>query len=488
MKNKRFITKIVSIFLVLLYTIPVRAVATASNATSWPYYNKNVEAKAAFVMDANSSKVLYALNPDTKLYPASLAKIMTAIIVLDYADGNYDDLVTFSYNSVTRDIDRKSVTIGASAGDQLSIKDCLYSLLLPSANDAANALAEHVAGSINDFALLMNEKAKNLGLKNTHFVNPSGLHDDNQYTTAHDMAIILQCALSYPIFAQISSSVSYKHAPIRKYKDPDNSNNQVLNTTSILVPGSGYYYNGITAGKTGHTTNAGYNLAASARKHDMNLICVVMGCEKDKTRYQEAKSLFDFHFNNYQSLSIKETDPRFSEPISTISVNDVNLIDSLNITCDEFYHITFPNGSDLSKITSKISYQVDDIYNKYAIGYIEYFLGNEFIGKCTLEGRNIETDDSIYTSHLNLSSQLNDNDNLSEISNNAITNKNSSDALIYKNNNGTIVISQTLVTVVVVIIIMLLIIAFALLMYTYVFNNNNISYNKIKFKIKRKFR
>lgn len=98
-------------------------------------------------------------------YPASLAKIMTAIIVLDNANGNYDDLVTFSYNSVTRDIDRKSVTIGASAGDQLSIKDCLYSLLLPSANDAANALAEHVAGSINDFALLMNEKAKNLGLK-----------------------------------------------------------------------------------------------------------------------------------------------------------------------------------------------------------------------------------------------------------------------------------------------------------------------------------
>ena len=488
MKSKKIIAKFMSIFLVLLYTIPVRAVATSSNATNWPYYNKNVEAKAAFVMDANSSKVLYSLNPDTKLYPASLAKIMTAIIVLDYADGNYDDLVTFSYNAVTRDIDRKSVTIGASAGDQLSIKDCLYSLLLPSANDAANALAEHVAGSINDFALLMNERAKNLGLKNTHFVNPSGLHDDNQYTTAHDMAIILQCALSYPIFAQISSSVSYKHAPIRKYKDPENSNNQVLNTTSILVPGSGYYYNGITAGKTGHTTNAGYNLAASARKHDMNLICVVMGCEKDKSRYQEAKSLFDFHFENYQSLSIKQTDPRFSEPISTISINDVNLIDSLNITCDEFYHITFPNGSDLSKITSKISYQVDDIYNKYAIGYIEYFLENEFIGKCTLEGRNIEAANSIYTSHLNLSSQLNDDDNSSEISNSANTNKNPSDALIYKNSNGSIVISQTLITVVIVIVIMLLIIAIALLMYAYIFNNNNLSYNKIKFKIKRKFR
>lgn len=488
MKSKKIISKIISIILVLLYTFPARAVATSSNATGWPYYDKKVDAKAAFVMDANSSKVLYSLNPDTKLYPASLAKIMTAIIVLDSVGGNYDDLVTFSYNAVTRDIDRKSVTIGASAGDQLSVKDCLYSLLLPSANDAANALAEHVAGSINDFALLMNEKAKNLGLKNTHFVNPSGLHDDNQYTTAHDMAIILQCALNYPIFSQISSSVSYRHAPIRKYKNPENSNNQVLNTTSILVPGSGYYYNGITAGKTGHTTNAGYNIAASARKHDMNLICVVMGCEKDKTRYQEAKSLFDFYFNNYQSLSIKNTDPRFSEPISTISINDVNLIDSLNITCDEFYHITLPNGSDLNKVTSKISYQVDDIYNKYAIGYIEYFLGNEFIGKCTLEGKNIEIADSIYTNHLNLSSQLSNEDNDDEVLNNAAANKTTSNALIYRNSNGNLVISQTLITVIIVIIVLLLIISFGLLLYVYVFSNNNLSYNKIKFKLKRKFR
>lgn len=488
MKSKKIISKIISIILVLLYTFPVRAVATSSNATGWPYYDKKVDAKAAFVMDANSSKVLYSLNPDTKLYPASLAKIMTAIIVLDSVGGNYDDLVTFSYNAVTRDIDRKSVTIGASAGDQLSVKDCLYSLLLPSANDAANALAEHVAGSINDFALLMNEKAKNLGLKNTHFVNPSGLHDDNQYTTAHDMAIMLQCALNYPIFSQISSSVSYRHAPIRKYKNPENSNNQVLNTTSILVPGSGYYYNGITAGKTGHTTNAGYNIAASARKHDMNLICVVMGCEKDKTRYQEAKSLFDFYFNNYQSLNIKNTDPRFSEPISTISINDVNLIDSLNITCDEFYHITLPNGSDLNKVTSKISYQVDDIYNKYAIGYIEYFLGNEFIGKCTLEGKNIEIADSIYTNHLNLSSQLSNEDNDDEVLNNAAANKTTSNALIYRNSNGNLVISQTLITVIIVIIVLLLIISFGLLLYVYVFSNNNLSYNKIKFKLKRKFR
>lgn len=487
MKSNRLFIKILSIFLAISYALPIFGAATPSNISKWPYYSEAVNAKAAFIMDANSSKVLYSLNPDQKLYPASLAKIMTALVVLDYVNGNYDSLVTFSYNSVTRDIDKNSVTIGASAGDQLSVKDCLYSLLLPSANDAANALAEYVAGSINDFALLMNEKAKNLGLTNTHFVNPSGLHDDNQYTTASDMATILQCALSYPIFAQISSSVSYRHAPIRRYKNPDNSNNQVLNTTSILVPGSGYYYNGILAGKTGHTTNAGYNLAAAAKKNGMTLICVVLGCSKDKIRYQETKSLFDFHFSNYKSLSIKNIDPRFTDSISTITIDDVNIIDSLNITCDENYHVTLPINSDINKITSKISFQVDDIYNKYAIGSISYYFEDNFIGKCTLEGRNIENIESIYTSHLNLSSPLSNEEDSSNTNNND-NNSTITNALIYKNSNGQLVVSNTLITAVLVIVLLLAVIGIVFFLYVFVFSNANVPFNKLKFRFKRRLR
>ncbi|MDO5850247.1 MAG: D-alanyl-D-alanine carboxypeptidase family protein, partial [Methanobacteriaceae archaeon] len=337
-------------------------------------------------MDADSSKVLFEHNIDKKRFPASLAKLMTAIIVFDKLKGNYDDLVTFSYTSVTKDIDRTSATIGASAGDQLSVKDCLYSLLLPSANDAANALAEHVAGNISDFALLMNEKAKNIGLKNTHFVNPSGLHDDNQYTTAYDMAKIMQYALRYSIFLQISSSVSYRHAPIRKYKNPDNSNNTILNTNSIMVHGSGYYYNGITAGKTGHTSLAGYNLAASAKRDGMHLICVCLGANSEKQRFTDAKNLFDYYFNNYSSYAIKDFDKRFNTPIDTFSINDVSILNTLNITCNESAHITVPKSTNLQDIKSKITYQVKDIYNRYAIGYITYTLSGEFVGECTLEG------------------------------------------------------------------------------------------------------
>ena len=224
MKHK-IIKKIIACVLSLIYIISSLSLVSFADNVSFPYYSEPLLSKAGIVMDANSSIILYDYNANTKLYPASLTKLMTAIIVLEHANGNYEDMVNFSYISVTQDIDKTSTTIGATAGDQLSVKDCLYSLLLASANDVANALAEYVAGSIKDFVLLMNERAESLGCNNTHFVNPSGLHDDNQYTTASDMAKILQYAMSFPMFMQVSSSVSYRHAPIRRFKHPENSNN-----------------------------------------------------------------------------------------------------------------------------------------------------------------------------------------------------------------------------------------------------------------------
>lgn len=473
--------------LCIISILVVNSIGTYAKDIEFPTYEDELESKAAFIMDADSSYVLFEKNANEKFYPASLTKVMTAIIVLERANGNYDDMVNFSYLSVTKDIDKTSVTIGASAGDQLSVKDCLYSLLLPSANDAANALAEYVAGSINDFALLMNEKAKNLGCTNTHFVNPSGLHDDNQYTTASDMAKILQYAMSYPMFLQISSSVSYKHAPIRRYKNPENSNNQVLNTNKIMVPGSGYYYNGVTSGKTGHTKLAGYNLATSARKNKMNLICVLLGGSSENNRYNEAKSLFDFYFNNYKSLSISDIDPRFSDSLGYISIDDVNLIDTLNITCSDNSHITLPNGTVFSDLKSNVSYVVEDQYDKYAIGTVYYYLDDKLVGKCNLDGKNIKDIDSIYTTHLNVSRVTNNFDDqnvIEQVPFNSTNNK----ALIYRNANGSLVISSTLISLIIIFIAIIFLIFISIFLYSNVFTNANFPLRKIIFRATRKFR
>ena len=405
---------------------------------------------------------------------------------------NMDELVTFSYNSVTKNIDKSSATIGASAGDQLSVKDCLYSLLLPSANDVANALAEHIAGSMNDFVLLMNERASQLGLKNTNFTNPSGLHDDNQFSTANDLAIIYREAMRNKLFMQISSSVSYTHAPIRRYKNPNNSNNQVLNTNSIMVPGSNYYYKGATSGKTGHTKLAGYNLAMSAKKNNMHLITIILGAQTEKIRFNEAKKLLDFHFNNYKSLTIKNFDPRFFDD-SHLSINDVNMVNTLNITCNENSHITLPKNISPDEVTSKISYQVTDIYNKYAIGNINYYLYDKNIGSCTIEGKDPENPDLLFISHLSIT-RANDSNNTIDTNNNIQNNENNvanlkvTSSLINIDSNGKISFSSTLMKIISITIGIIIIILIILFLYEKIFTNENFSINKIRFRIKRFFK
>lgn len=459
--------------------------STPSNIDIWLKYNDTLDSKAAYVMDADSGVELFTYNENTKLYPASLTKVMTALIVLERVS-SMDELVTFSYNSVTKNIDKSSATIGASAGDQLSVKDCLYSLLLPSANDVANALAEHIAGNINDFVLLMNERASQLGLKNTNFANPSGLHDDNQYSTAKDLAIIYNEAMKNKLFMQISSSVSYTHAPIRKYKNPNNSNNQVLNTNSIMVPGSIYYYKGATSGKTGHTSLAGYNLAMSAKKNNMQLITIVLGAQSEKMRFTEAKNLLDFHFNNYKSLTIKNFDPRFKED-SHLSINDVNIINTLNITCNENSHITLPKNVSPDEVTSKISYQVIDIYNKYAIGNINYYLYDKNIGSCTIEGIDPTNPDLLFISHLSIT-RANDTNAQNDINNDDTEKLKVTSALINIDNNGKMSFSNTLIKIISITVTIIILILIIILLYEKIFTNENFSINKIRFRIKRFFK
>lgn len=461
------------------------ALSTSSDINIWKKYNEPLESKAAYVMDADSGVELFTYNENTKLYPASLTKIMTALIVLERVS-NMDELVTFSYNSVTKNIDKSSATIGASAGDQLSVKDCLYSLLLPSANDVANALAEHVAGSINDFVLLMNERVFQLGLKNTNFMNPSGLHDDNQYSTAKDLAIIYKEAMKNKLFMQISSSVSYTHAPIRRYKNPNNSNNQVLNTNSIMVPGSIYYYRGATSGKTGHTKLAGYNLAMSAKKNNMQLITIVLGAQSEKMRFDEAKKLLDFHFNNYKSLTIKNFDSRFEDD-SHLSINDVNIVNTLNITCNENSHITLPKNISPDEVTSKISYQVTDIYNKYAIGNITYYLYDKNIGSCTIEGKDPKNPDLLFISHLS-NTRANDTNNIIQNNANEEEKLKVTSTLINIDNNGKILFSSTIIKIISITVGIIIIILIILFLYEKIFTNENFSINKIRFRIKRFFK
>ncbi len=246
-----------------------------------------VSAEAAILYDVTHDKVLFEKNADEKLYPASITKLMTALVVLEHA--SMDETVTFSKSAVTN-LESGAVTLGVTEGDQISVKDCMYGLLLKSANEVANGLAEHVAGSVSAFAAMMNEKARALGCTGTNFVNPNGLNDPNHYTTCRDMAKVSAAAFANETICQISSTMSYQFPATKKV-------NQVRTLTpghKMLYPTDSRYYEGIVGGKTGYTSLAGNTLVTCTERDGVRLIAVVMKAQS--THYTDTKAILDYGY------------------------------------------------------------------------------------------------------------------------------------------------------------------------------------------------
>ena len=227
-------------------------VSAAAKAAADAITKPEITSEAGILYDVTNGRVLFEKNADEKLAPASTTKLMTALLVLEKS--KLDDKVTFSKTAVTN-LESGAVKIGLVEGDQVSVKDCLYGLLLKSANEVANGLAEHVSGSISAFADLMNAKAKELGCTNTHFVNPNGLNSDQQYTTCRDMAKIAAAAFANQTLCQIDSTLSYKF-PATKAA----AARTITPGHKMLYPNDSRYYAGIVGGKTGYTSKAGNTL------------------------------------------------------------------------------------------------------------------------------------------------------------------------------------------------------------------------------------
>ena len=268
-----------------------------------------ISADAAILIDSSSEKVLYSKNENQKMYPASTTKILTAILTIENC--NLNDVVTVPYEAIS------SITSGYSvaalqAGEQLTVEQLLQVMLVHSANDAANVLAFHVSGSIENFAELMNNKGSELGLTNTHFTNPSGMHDENHYTTAYDLAIIMKYCMKNDTFRSLSS-LKYCTIPATNKYDV-----RVFNTTNELLiydnrdVSSNYYYKYAIAGKTGYTTQAKNCLVSVAKKENLELICVVLSAgiypNNVSAKFVDTKSIFDYGYNNYTIKKLREKD------------------------------------------------------------------------------------------------------------------------------------------------------------------------------------
>ncbi|MBQ2835806.1 MAG: D-alanyl-D-alanine carboxypeptidase [Clostridia bacterium] len=290
---------IISIFIsTLIYTNPVQATnSTATNSTS-PTPNFTVSAEGAILIDSKTGKVLYGKNENEKLYPASTTKILTAILAIEHC--NPTDKITASYDAVMS-LPSGYANAAIQPGETLTFQELLDMFLIHSANEIGTILAEHISGSVENFAILMNQKVASLGCKNTHFTNPSGIHDVEHYSTPYDMSLIAQYCMKNETFRNTVSKVSCTIEPTDKYE-----RRYFRNTNELINPSSNYYYEYAIGTKTGYTSQAKRCLIATASKDNLELITVILGDQPtmDDSRYRDTIKMFEYGFSNYKTQQI----------------------------------------------------------------------------------------------------------------------------------------------------------------------------------------
>lgn len=259
----------------------------------------DVTSEAVYLENLDTGAVVYEKNAGQQMYPASLTKIMTAIVVLEHVQNL--DAETAEYPLYIQDLlyGTNASLGGLIVGEQLSIRNLLYSAMVQSANESAMILADYVGGgSISAFVDMMNQKAAELGCTGTHFVNPTGLHNDSHYTTAHDMAIIAKYAMQNELFAEIVSTYAYDIGPTNKHDKL-----MQFSTNKMLIPSSTYYYSPIVGIKTGSTDESGHCLVSEAVSDGYHYLCVVLGSPTTATEtymnFIETRQIYKWVFNHF---------------------------------------------------------------------------------------------------------------------------------------------------------------------------------------------
>jgi D-alanyl-D-alanine carboxypeptidase (penicillin-binding protein 5/6) len=322
---KKLITIILtSLFLLFNIAPAVIAEIKPSKVSSPPA----VSADSVVLIDATTGKILYEKNKNSAYPPASTTKIMTALLVLE--QGNLDDVVTVSKNAEMADGSK----IYIFEGEKIPVKELLYGLILASANDCAVALAEHVSGSTEEFAKLMNEKAKSLGCKNTNFVNPNGLYDVKHKTSAYDLALIMQELTKHAEYKEMSTTPSYIMAATNKSKEK----RPLWNGNRLIHNGDKYYYQGCEGGKTGYTIQSKHSFIAVASRNGQKLI-VALVHDSEKTFFPDSRKLFDYGFANFQLSKYLNKD----DVVSDLTLEDGTVIPLL--AKQDFYIVKAKNST-----------------------------------------------------------------------------------------------------------------------------------------------
>ena len=373
-----FVASIFSTNIILKKQIPVIKIPLESSISD--SNEPAINARHAIIFDRNSKKAIYGKKETEICKMASTTKIMTAIVVIENSDLN--KVVEISSKSSGTGGSR----LGLSKKDSISVEHLLYGLMLRSGNDAAVALAESTAGSIENFSLLMNKKAKELNLSNTNFVTPHGLDNDNHYTTALDLAKITDYALENTVFSKIVNTKTYTILINNKPKTISNTNELLGN------------YEGIYGVKTGFTNGANRCLVTSCRRNNLNFICIVLGCDTKKDRTKDSIALLNYAFNNFSLVNTKEfTQRKFDEWLiihkNSFFINK-GIAQYLDLYLDE-HDIPFSNIAINNSFKDNINVEIS--FNSYLeaplesnsqIGTLKLFINNEIYYNIKIMNKN----------------------------------------------------------------------------------------------------
>lgn len=401
---KKIFYKIFFIFFILLFVISnfslcddlddnevidVDSEIVSLNSSKNEIKSPDTNSRACVVIDRNTNTILYGKNEKQKRKMASTTKIMTATVIIE--NFNLNDTIEVSKKAAGTGGSR----LGLKSGDKITINDLLYGLMLRSGNDAAVALAEYAGGSIKGFAELMNKKASELGLANTHFETPHGLDSDEHYTTAYELAILSNYALNNPTFAQIVGTKNYT-ITINGYPKQLNNTNELLGNL-----------NGVYGVKTGFTNGANRCLVTACKRNDIDIICVVLGADTKNFRTLDSIKLINYVFDNFESVNIKDLiDNNFKnwkkENLNKIIINKgssqnidlkleyidkaiipirKDLIDSIKITinCPLYFEAPLKSDSSIGNVNISISGYLDFNYKVMNMHEVKHKTWNMYL-------------------------------------------------------------------------------------------------------------
>ena len=365
------ICMLMALLLVVQAAIPISAKET------WPKMPQ-VEAPSICVMDISTGTILYDRNMDEVNYPASITKIMTALLAIENC--SLDETVTFSEKAVYGN-EGDTSHISRDIGEEMTMEQCLYGMMLESANECAWAIGEqvaaHVGGTMEQFTKMMNERAAELGCTNTHFNNPNGLPDEDHWTSAHDMALIAAEAYRNETFRVIAGTKSYTIPPTNRHQ----AETPLHNHHKMIYPFHGdyaYLYDYATGGKTGYTNAAGNTLVTFAQKGDMALVCVVMR-EQTPYHYTDTRTMFDYCFDNFKLLKVAD----YAE--NTQTGRDGQQFASI----DENAVVIVPVSADFSDLTSQTIYDSSD---DNVLGTFVYSYAGHEVGRADVRMNDLPSD------------------------------------------------------------------------------------------------